>query len=237
MIGVSAVRVTNRRAAAMLLAGFAIAASSCQRAGSATAAALLAVDPAMTCASPDTYAGAKSALLSSIEAPADSTPERDKMRTEIMRAVTITFSQPALESYDRDTKKVACTARITIAWPAAIVQEIKAANLGRFANLTDVAGFTGRDELDLSYGIQPQAGSATLIYSASDPYRPSISTKIDRIIDFVLTAKSLAASSGPAAPAAAPASSTDAPGPGLHPASIGTPPTGADKGPPPVATK
>jgi hypothetical protein len=110
MIGVSAVRVTNRRAAAMLLAGFAIAASSCQRAGSATAAALLAVDPAMTCASPDTYAGAKSALLSSIEAPADSTPERDKMRTEIMRAVTITFSQPALESFDRDTKKVVCTA-------------------------------------------------------------------------------------------------------------------------------
>ena len=162
-----------------LAAAFNLGLAACGQTGSiAKSIKTTATDPAATCAEPATYTGVRATLLSLVAAPADESPSGQTYRDQLLNGAVITFSQPTLSAYDKDTKKVSCSAQISLTWPPQLFQQLKSRATPSWAEARYFASLPETDSASIDYDIRPQADGAKLLYSVEGTYSESFPTKV-----------------------------------------------------------
>jgi hypothetical protein len=113
-------------------------------------------DVAKVCASDETLDGLKAVVLNSVDAAKTSPQVNPADRTELGTGGHVVLDTPILSSFDKTTRKVTCSAKISFVWPPDVMDRLKAANPAKSWQFEPASG---------EYTIQPQADDRALVYA------------------------------------------------------------------------
>jgi len=116
-------------------------------------------DVAKVCASDETLDGLKAMVLNSIDTTKITPATNPADRTEIGAGGHVVLDTPILSSFDKTTRKVTCSAKVSFVWPPDVMDRLKAANPAKTWLFTPMDG---------QYAIQPQADDRALVYTLGD---------------------------------------------------------------------
>ena len=113
-------------------------------------------DVAKVCASDETLDGLKAMVLNSIDTTRTTPQINPADRTELGTGGHVVVDTPILSSFDKTTRKVTCTAKISFVWPPDVMDRLKGANPAKSWEFQPASG---------EYTIQPQADDRALVYA------------------------------------------------------------------------
>ena len=113
-------------------------------------------DVAKVCASDETLDGLKAMVLNAVDAHKTTPAANPADRTELGTGGHVVLDTPILSSFDKTTRKVTCSAKISFVWPPDVMDRLKVANSARNWEFQPVSG---------EYTIQPQADDRALVYA------------------------------------------------------------------------
>jgi hypothetical protein len=113
-------------------------------------------DVAKVCASDETLDGLKALVLNAADAAKMTPAANPADRTELATGGHLVLESPILSNFDKTTRKVTCSAKVSFVWPPDVSDRLKAANPAKTWIVPAVDG---------QYTIQPQADDRALVYS------------------------------------------------------------------------
>lgn len=137
-------------------------------------ATLLATNPAMICASPETMAGVKALVFQNLDASQINSAANPAYKTQLLAGVVVTNAVSRLEQYRADIKRVSCSAKLTFTWPPALVARLKTQR-----PTPDWA----KDIVDATYSIQPQADGKGYVYTLDQASAHSVTDSVTGMIN------------------------------------------------------
>jgi hypothetical protein len=111
---------------------------------------------AKVCASDETLDGLKAMVLNSVDTTKTTPAVNPADRTELGTGGHVVLDTPILSSFDKTTRKVTCSAKISFVWPPDVMDRLKAANPAKSWQFQPANG---------EYTIQPQADDRALVYA------------------------------------------------------------------------
>jgi hypothetical protein len=111
---------------------------------------------AKVCASDETLDGLKAMVLAGLDARKTTPPINPADRTELETGGHVVLDTPILSSFDKTTRKVTCSAKISFIWPPDVMDRLKTANPAKSWQFQPASG---------EYTIQPQADDRALVYA------------------------------------------------------------------------
>jgi len=164
----------------------------------------------------------KNLVFTNLVGPADFPGSNYKQQFQTGAIVTVEI--PALESFDKTTKKVECSGKITFKWPTALVERVKQTSPG---------GSWGEDVAQGTYSVQPSADGKGLIYAIDGNIANNAGGSLLAMMSALGQADATAQAQAAAAKAPPPPSPTDAPETGSAGSSgnQNSDPTAADRPP------
>jgi len=117
-------------------------------------------DVAKVCASDETVDGLKAMVLNSVDALKISPAANPADRTELGTGGHLVLDTTILSSFDKTTRKVTCSAKVSFVWPPDVMDRLKTANPAKTWIFPPMAG---------EYTIQPQADDRALVYALDQP--------------------------------------------------------------------
>jgi hypothetical protein len=113
-------------------------------------------DVAKVCASDETLDGLKAMILNGADTHKTTPAINPADRTELGTGGHVVLDTPILSSFDKTTRKVTCSAKISLVWPPDVMDRLKAANSTKSWQFEPASG---------EYTIQPQADDRALVYA------------------------------------------------------------------------
>jgi hypothetical protein len=159
-------------------------------------------DVAKVCASDETLDGLKAMVLSSVDAAKTVPAINPADRTELGTGGHVVLDTPILSSFDKTTRKVTCSAKISFVWPPDVMDRLKAANPAKSWQFQPASG---------EYTIQPQADDRALVYALDQTFQDKAKSTALSVLK-TLARQEIAANAPPApsgASAAAAAAASD----------------------------
>lgn len=178
--------------ASIATAALAVTLAACNKDNSTSTAAQMASNPAAVCASQETIAALKDTILSNVSQPTDKIAK--SYSDQINSGSTVSMAMPVLDNYDKQTKKVSCSGKITFNWPTAVVSRMKQISPGIDSS---------QDSSSITYSIQPQADGNGFVYSVDGPGSANIIGSAQAIITTLAQADQAAIDSAEAEKTAA----------------------------------
>jgi hypothetical protein len=183
----------------------------------------LSADPAKTCASPETLQNVRDLILGDLFPSSDPSIKalgmdrigKDRAGQDMSSQSILRIDLPALDSFDKDTKKIECSGKVVVKWYLPFSSRL---NNGQPKYADD-------DVKQGQYSIQPQAGGDGLIYSVDGNLAELKAHAAGMLLGDIVNANRAAQASAPPPPSAAPAQ-VDAP-PDTSPSGTAQPPTTA----------
>ena len=158
-------------------------------------------DVAKVCASDETLDGLKAMVLGGVDSAKTTPPANPADRTELATGGHLVLDTPILSSFDKTTRKVTCSAKISFVWPPDVMDRLKAANPAKSWQFQPASG---------EYTIQPQADDRALVYALDqtiqDKARGAALSVLKTLARQEIAANAPPAPSGASAAAAAAAS-------------------------------
>ena len=158
-------------------------------------------DVAKVCASDETLDGLKAMVLNGADAAKTRPPANPADRTELGAGGHVVLDTPILSNFDKTTRKVTCSAKVSFVWPPDVMDRLKTANPAKTWLFVPMDG---------QYTVQPQADDRALVYALDQPIQDKATATVVSVLK-TLARQEIAANappppSGGAAAAAAAAS-------------------------------
>jgi len=157
-------------------------------------------DVAKVCASDETLDGLKAMVLNSVDTTRMTPAVNPADRTELGTGGHVMLDAPILSSFDKTTRKVTCSAKISFVWPPDVMDRLKTANPAKTWLFPPMDG---------QYTIQPQADDRALVYSLDTTIQDKAMSTVLSVLK-TLARQEMAANAPPPPSAGASAASTAA---------------------------
>jgi hypothetical protein len=164
----------------------------CDKGGATDTAALMSQNPAAICATKETTDGLRGAILGNLGLPTD--PASKGYQSQLKSGTALALDLSVLDKFDKDIKKVSCSGKITVSWPANIVNRLKTQN-----SAVDWAS----DSASIEYAIQPSASGNGYVYTIEPPGAANIIGSARTMVATLVQADADAVAAAEAAKAAA----------------------------------
>ena len=147
-------------------------------------------DVAKVCASDETLDGLKAMVLNGVDTTKMTPPANPADRTELGTGGHVVLDTPILSSFDKTTRKVTCSAKISVVWPPDVMDRLKAANPAKTWLFPPMAG---------EYTIQPQADDRALVYTLDETIQDKAMSTVVSVLK-TLARQEIAANAPPPPP-------------------------------------
>lgn len=141
-----------RASSVLFVAVSALGLSDCDK---PDAAAAMASNLAAACASPETLAALKTAILSEIQLPVSGAGAQS-YKDQIIAGAELTIAGPVVTAFDKPTSRLSCSGEARFVWPKDLA--------GRLASLSPDADWTS-DKSAIAYTIQAKAAGGGFDYA------------------------------------------------------------------------
>jgi len=157
-------------------------------------------DVAKVCASDETLDGLKAMVLNSVDALKISPAPNPADRTELGTGGHVVLDTPILSSFDKTTRKVTCSAKVSFVWPPDVMDRLKTAKPSKTWIFPPMDG---------DYTIQPQADDRALNYTLDQPIQDKAVVSLASVLK-TLARQEIAANAPPLMPPSSNAAATAA---------------------------
>jgi len=130
--------------------------SNCTQNTGTSTDTLMDTNPSAVCASADTMSGMANVVLGNLDTSTYNPPLNPSYKNELQAETKVTVDTVVLDSFDKTTRKVSCSGKLTFNWPNAIVAKLKA---------IQPAVNWGVDTSESDFTVQPDAHGADFVYS------------------------------------------------------------------------